>query len=181
MNTLQTTGRAHRRTGKRRQFSESERAEYRKRKREFIHGIAAAIGKLNAVQRAELLTRIGGVATIEGHKLSDYNTIFLWYQRQELGMLSIVGGFQQWHKAGRVIKKGEKGLAMLFPMFSERKDRDGNPIINPLTGEKDILTRFNVGTVFDISQTAPAQPDIEIPQNQLAGYDTIDVESEVVS
>ena len=48
---------------------------------------------------------------------------------------------------------------MLFPMFLTRKTESREDNIDPQTGEKDILTRFRVGTVFDISQTNPADAE----------------------
>ena len=133
---------------------------------------------MNAIERAEILRRIGNVVNIEGHVMSDWNTIFMWWQRHELGALSVVGGFQQWKKAGRIVKKGERGIWMLFPMFLTRKTESGEDAIDPKTGEKDILTRFRIGTVFDISQTNPADAE---PSNELADGEVIEAESEVMA
>lgn len=136
---------------------------------------------MNAIERAEILRRIGKVVNIEGHVMSDWNTILMWYQRHERGELSVVGGFQQWKKAGRIVKKGEKGMWMLFPMFLTRKTESGDDAIDPQTGEKDILTRFRVGTVFDISQTNPADAEPCEPSSELPNGEVIEVESEVVA
>ena len=67
---------------------------------------------------------------------------------------------------------------MLFPMFLTRKTESGEDAIDPKTGEKDILTRFRIGTVFDISQTNPADAE---PSNELADGEVIEAESEVMA
>jgi hypothetical protein len=63
---------------------------------------------------------------------------------------SVVGGFQQWIKAGKVVKRGEHGMTIWFPIG--RKNDDGNI----LEAEK-----FYTATVFDVSQVeeigTPAQ------------------------
>ena len=180
--TLQTsaTKRTKRRTGGFR-ANDRERTEYLRQRQEKVRELARKLGKLNAIERAEILRRIGKVVNIEGHVMSDWNTIFMWYQRNELGALSVVGGFQQWKKAGRIVKKGEKGMWMLFPMFITRKTESGEDAIDPQTGEKDILTRFRVGTVFDISQTNPADSEPCEPSSELPNGEVIEVESEVVA
>lgn len=179
--TLQTgaTKRTKRRTGGFR-ANDRERTEYLRQRQEKVRELARRLGKLNAIERAEILRRIGNVVNIEGHVMSDWNTIFMWYQRNELGALSVVGGFQQWKKAGRIVKKGEKGIWMLFPMFLTRKTESGEDVIDPQTGEKDILTRFRVGTVFDISQTNPADEE-PCEQSKLLEGEVIEAESEVIA
>ena len=78
------------------------------------------------------------VATIEGHPLSFKNAALAMLQRPTV---SLVGGFQQWRKAGRMVRKGEKAIGIFLPMV-----RTGND------GEADGLA-FRVVNVFDISQT----------------------------
>lgn len=95
---------------------------------------------LTPEQRQVLLDR-GLVATIEGRTLSTHNTIMVYFQSN--GTLpTIVGGYQQWRKAGRSVKKGEHGFTIWFPVG--QKDEDG-----------DILAaeRYFTGTVFDVTQT----------------------------
>lgn len=69
-------------------------------------------------------------------------------------------------------------MMMLFPMFIERKDANGETLLKE-NGEKDILTRFNVGTVFDITQTDPADVEPVCASDELGNGEVIDVESEV--
>lgn len=78
------------------------------------------------------------VATIEGHPLSFKNAALAMMQRPTV---SLVGGFQQWRKAGRVVKKGEKAIGIFLPI--SRTGEDGEP-----EG-----VAFRVVNVFDIDQT----------------------------
>jgi len=89
--------------------------------------------------RAKLAAQ--GVATIEGHALSLKNAMLLMMQRAQV---SVVGGFQQWRQAGRVVRKGEKALALWIPVTRKETDESGEETVNP---------GFRIANVFDISQT----------------------------
>jgi antirestriction protein ArdC len=74
-----------------------------------------------------------------------HNQMLIWRQKPDA---SYVGGFNTWLKCGRFVRKGEKGIAILAPMFfrDKRQTADGG----------DSETRriwFKVVYVFDISQT----------------------------
>ena len=56
-----------------------------------------------------------------------------------------MAGFHDWRKAGRVVRKGAKGLAILAPMARKRDDGE----------EGTALAGFRVVYVFDVSQTEP--------------------------
>jgi len=74
-----------------------------------------------------------------------HNQMLIWKQRADA---SFVGGFNTWLKCGRFVRKGEKGIAILAPMFFKDKTKiaDGSD-----KGTKRIW--FKVVYVFDISQT----------------------------
>ena len=59
-----------------------------------------------------------------------------------------MGGFNTWLKCGRFVRKGEKGIAILAPMFFKDKRRAAD-------GSDEEMRRiwFKVVYVFDISQT----------------------------
>ena len=74
-----------------------------------------------------------------------HNQMLIWKHRQDA---SFVGGFNTWLKCGRFVRKGEKGIAILAPMFfkDKRQTADG--------GDADTKRIwFKVVYVFDISQT----------------------------
>ena len=85
-----------------------------------------------------------GIMTVEGHPLTPYNQCFLVSQ-SEINF-TIIGGFQQWKKAGRVVRKGEHGSLILVP--SKPKVEEDSDI---LQDDEDV--RFFSATVFDITQT----------------------------
>jgi antirestriction protein ArdC len=74
-----------------------------------------------------------------------HNQMLIWKQKPDA---SFVGGFNTWLKCGRFVRKGEKGIAILAPMFFKDKTRmaDGSE------GETKRIW-FKVVYVFDISQT----------------------------
>jgi hypothetical protein len=85
------------------------------------------------------------IETIEGHELSDLNKVLLSAQNNQV---SKVGGFRQWIKAGRKVKKGEKSLGIWIPA-KDKKEKAA-------TAEADAEASeifFLIGNVFDISQT----------------------------
>ena len=47
-----------------------------------------------------------------------HNQMLIWRQRPDA---SYVGGFNTWLKCGRYVRKGEKGIAILAPMFFRDK------------------------------------------------------------
>lgn len=186
---------ANRRRKSWRNFSEEEKAEYRKAKHERQKALADFIGKLTPEDREKILKACKAVVTIEEHPLSPCNTVLCWYQRGGVidtdGVkhvdLSVVGGVQQWRKAGRRIKKGEKGLTIWFPRVKKAGSEKGEEEtalaipsqIVDANGETKTTTRFSLGTVFDISQTVPlAEPD-EMPR-QIECGEVIDVEAVAV-
>ena len=74
-----------------------------------------------------------------------HNQMLIWRQKPDA---SYVGGFNTWLKCGRYVRKGEKGIAILAPMFFKDKKQ------TTAGGEEE--TRriwFKVVYVFDISQT----------------------------
>jgi hypothetical protein len=115
------------------------------------------VADMTEEQKAALVARIGAVPTCEGHALSLANTMLLLMQMPNVSM---VGGFRQWLRAGRCVQKGQHGAMIWIPLG---KRKNGEP---DATDEEDPIEeapktngngkgRFIIGTVFDISQTAP--------------------------
>jgi len=68
-----------------------------------------------------------------------------------------VAGFHAWHKLGRFVKKGEKGILILAPII--RKKAENNDETEP--DESSTTVGFRAAYVFDISQTDGQQlPEI---------------------
>ena len=72
-----------------------------------------------------------------------HNQMLIWRQKPDA---SYVAGFNNWLKLGRYVRKGEKGIAILAPMFFKDKRQ---------TADQTEVQRiwFRVVYVFDISQT----------------------------
>ena len=106
-----------------------------------IRNLRAKLSSLSPEQR-QLFIDKGMVSTIEGRVLSHVNTILVYLQSNGQPP-SIVGGFRQWIKAGRAVKRGEHGMMVWFPVGTKNED----------TGDIEDVEHFYTGTVFDISQT----------------------------
>jgi antirestriction protein ArdC len=89
------------------------------------------------------------------HNYSLYNRLLIWSQRRDA---TLVAGFNAWKDQGRYVKKGEKGIAILAPMFVKKTDS--------LTGEKkESLVGFRSVYVFDVKQTdGKPLPEIPMPK-----------------
>ena len=90
------------------------------------------------------------VMTIEQKTLSLKNTYLVLHQ---LPTSTIVGGFDQWKRAGRSVKKGSKALGIWVPLKPRSSAASASP------DDKKPAFRFTFGNVFDISQTEPVQQE----------------------
>ena len=68
-----------------------------------------------------------------------------------------VAGFHAWHKLGRFVKKGEKGILILAPIIRKKAENNGETE----SDESSVAVGFRAAYVFDISQT-DGQPLPEI-------------------
>jgi len=129
-----------------------EQRQAAKEKRQAMHKLAAEVASWTPEKRAELVERIGAVVTVDGHALSTYNTIMAAYQSN--GEISIVGGFRQWKRVGRAVRKGERGISIWYPAKPKSKKANDTDEADEIdTDEKGV--RMALGTVFDITQTDP--------------------------
>jgi antirestriction protein ArdC len=60
-----------------------------------------------------------------------------------------VAGFHAWHKLGRFVKKGEKGILILAPIVRKKAENNGEGEAD----ESSVAVGFRAAYVFDISQT----------------------------
>jgi antirestriction protein ArdC len=80
------------------------------------------------------------------HRYSLRNVMLIASQKP---IASHVAGFHAWHKLGRFVKKGEKGIMILAPIV-RRKDVNAK---QDETDESSTTVGFRAAYVFDISQT----------------------------
>jgi len=130
-------------------------------KRERFRALCKKVRALSDDERKDMARRMPGVLTCEGHALSLHNTILLYFQG---GAVTVVGGFRQWKKLGRYVRKGEHGMSIWIPV-----DRKAPATVQP-TGDAELDDMFFIaGTVFDVSQTeattgAPQLDNKTVPQ-----------------
>ncbi len=125
-------------------MKQSEKDIFRQQKKEKIISIRKKLSEMPEEQRSALAEKFG-IVTVEGHPLTAHNQCFLVAQ-SEINF-TIVGGYQQWKKAGRIVRKGEHG----FYIFVPSKQKDDPPDNSEIQIEDDV--RFYTAVVFDISQT----------------------------
>jgi hypothetical protein len=122
-------------------------------RRERFRALAKTVAEMTDAERAALVDRCGAVVTIEGHPLSFFNTCLVLSQNPGA---SVVGGFAQWVKAGRSVRKGERGLGIWVPLGkSKGEDAPAAAAGDQSADGNDAAgrPRFIMGTVFDIAQT----------------------------
>ena len=126
-------------------------------RREKFRQLAKQVAAMTDEERQAILDRVGAVVTCEGRALSPINSCLLISQLENVSM---VGGFQQWIRSGRAVRKGERGLALWVPVAG--KSPEAGPSAAAFTtegpnvlvsGEPGERPNFIMGTVFDISQT----------------------------
>ncbi len=153
---------------KRKQPTEEQRARAAAR-REAFRKLAADVSSMPDEQRAALVNRAGGIFTVEGRPLSVVNSCLVLAQCPSASM---VGGFAQWLRAGRCVRKGESGLAIWIPTGGRSNNNgpadvssSGEPIAEAGDAKANPRTRFIMGTVFDVSQTdAIAERETDEPE-----------------
>ena len=144
-----------------------------------------AIVKALPVEKRVLLAASYGIRNPEGRELSPFNQCLLVHQNSSV---SIVGGFQQWKKLGRSVKKGERALAIWVPCGKQAEGAN-EAAADPDT-ENDRF--FILGNVFDITQTETdeeremrkSRETLALPAPALAlpeHADAIDIEAETVT
>ncbi len=107
--------------------------------------------------RSEALTQyIAAIARF--HRYSLRNVMLIAMQKPTA---THVAGFQTWHKLGRFVKKGEKGILILAPIVRRKTESSEQSE----TDESSTAVGFRAAHVFDISQT-DGQPLPEIASVQ---------------
>lgn len=77
---------------------------------------------------------------------STFNQCFLANQE---AMPGVFGGFHQWRKMGRMVKKGEHGYSICFPLMRHQKEEQMTELM------KEEKPRFAMVSVFHMDQTEP--------------------------
>ena len=124
---------------KRTATEEQKRAAAEKRAR--FRELCRTVSTMTPEAREQIALRVG-ITTCEGRTLSCHNQCLLASQANGV-MPSVVGGFQQWRRLGRMVRKGEHGLSIWIPTHAAKGE----------DSEESDETRFLMAYVFDITQT----------------------------
>ena len=88
-----------------------------------------------------------------------FNQMMIFFQTR--GQAKEVQSYKKWQLMGRQVKRKDDhqlgGILVYFPMTRKKKDEQGKPRIDPMTGKEETYTNFGLGNVFDISDTVPFQ------------------------
>ena len=107
-----------------------------------IEELSQALERGHSETLRNYLTAIGRF-----HRYSMRNVMLIASQKP---MATHVAGFHTWHKLGRFVKKGEKGILILAPIV-----RPESPSVRRQTetDESSTAVGFRAAYVFDIGQT----------------------------
>lgn len=98
------------------------------------------------------VTRSDYATSVSGKPYSVFNQCFLVNQEAVPG---VFGGFHQWRKASRMVKKGEHGYYICFPIRQYQKEEQMNEIM------KEDKPHFAIVSVFHFDQTEPMDADTD--------------------
>ncbi len=115
-----------------------------------FRNLAKQLSAMPKAQREAIAAKLPAIATVEGRMLSPFNMCLVAAQ---FPAATVVGGFRQWLKAGRVVRKGEHGMCLWVPFMAKRGDAGAEQDQAEQAGE----VKFGMGTVFDVSQTEPRE------------------------
>ena len=113
-------------------------------KKEKIGLLMKQLSMIDEEQR-EIIAGELGITNPDGHILSVRNQCLLVFQAGD-NPLSVVAGFKQWQKSGRIVSKGSRGYLIAVPSKNKAKE-------DKKEDDEENETFFLYKTVFDISQT----------------------------
>ena len=133
-------------------LTDEQKQQYRQEKKEKIIRIRKTLSEMTEEQRQAIADKFG-IVTVEGHLLTAHNQCFLVAQ-SELNF-TVVGGYKQWQKAGRSVRKGEHGFYIFVPSKTKEESENAARESVPLgeVSSDDETPFFFTAVVFDISQT----------------------------
>jgi hypothetical protein len=134
----------------RREPTEAQKKASAERK-EKLRALVKAIGAMPEAERQAMAMKISGVVTCEGRSLSVHNQCMIAFQSP---FATVIGGFNQWRKVGRSVKRGEHGFVIWAPAFpGTATDETLQPPSEDGEAKGKQRKRFILVTMFDIAQT----------------------------
>lgn len=126
-----------------------EQQQHAAERREAFKHLCQQVAAMSDDQRLQIAAA-HGIITTEGHLLSPFNTCLLL--SQFAGVPTIVGGFQQWRRKGRIVRKGCRGLMIWIPKAHRKAEAEPEPSAESQAKDPE-RTGFIMGYVFDVTQT----------------------------
>jgi hypothetical protein len=124
-----------------------------------IEQLIAALNEGRSETLTQYLAAIGRF-----HRYSLRNVMLIASQKPTA---THVAGFHAWHKLGRFVKKGEKGILILAPIVRRKNESTEQSE----TDESSTAVGFRAAYVFDISQTDGQElPEIGCVSGDPSGY-----------
>jgi hypothetical protein len=128
-----------------------EQIAARDARRSRFRQLVQTISAMSNAERALMASHMAGAVTVEGRQLSMGNACLIACQAPSA---TLIGGFRQWMAHGRSVRKGEHGLMIWAPTKGTKEPAVVQP--GELSSDRP---NFIMVTVFDVSQTDPAQAE----------------------
>ncbi len=112
--------------------------ELKKLTTESLDHLSAALAEGHSERLSALLKTMA-----QFHRYSFHNVCLIARQRPGA---TRVAGFHAWHKLGRFVRKGEKGIAILAPIVGRKE-------VDAADGDGKTVVGFRAAYVFDVAQT----------------------------
>jgi antirestriction protein ArdC len=117
---------------------------------------------LEAGHSEKLKEYLGAMARF--YRYSLHNVMLIASQKPTA---TYVAGFHAWHKLGRFVRKGEKGILILAPVIRQRAENNGEAEPD----ESSTAIGFRAAYVFDVTQTdGQPLPEIGSVNGDPSGY-----------
>lgn len=117
-------------------------------KNDKIKELVKKLAEFDENQRKELAEKLYIITTCESHRLSEDNSILIHCQNKTEIPITMVGGYRQWTRHNRQVKKGAHGFLIRYPMKPKKEEKQQEE-----TSNDNETTHFWWAYVFDVSQT----------------------------
>jgi hypothetical protein len=128
----------------------------RDERRSHFRELVKQLAELSDQERAARLEGLGFIKLSSQAPYSPINSMLIAFQSTNGPCPTILGGFAEWLKKGRAVRKGEHGYMIWIPIGTKKQEIhavDTNGALTTMLQEASDDVRFLIGTVFDISQT----------------------------
>jgi hypothetical protein len=133
-----------------------EQLAARDERRSKFQALVKQLAELTDDERAARLRGFGFIKLSTQASYSPANSLLIAFQSANVARPTILGGFAEWLKKGRAVRKGEHGFMIWVPIGAKKQEVqavDAKGELTTMLQDASSDVRFIIGTVFDISQT----------------------------